>query len=204
MELILLQIVIVFLFVLSIFLDDLTICKFFDEIKNKNLKSEAFTERSKRTFFLRCINHAVPVFCGYFITFHQNFFILILICFNLSILSSLIYFNYKYNLKFLGFKLYFEKIFFLGTFTFILYLNAPLLINFLSIIFETYSKIILQLTTILNFFPVVFVTFFIDPLISQKIDKNKNVDNIKVMYISIRLFSRLILALIFNLIYFIK
>lgn len=201
MELILLQIIIVCSFVSSIFLDDYTICKFFDEIKNKKFKSEAFTERSKRTFFVRCINHAVPIFCGYFITFYENFFILTLICFNLSILSSIIYFNFKYNLKFYGFFLFFEKIFILGVITFVLYLNAPLLINLFSTIFEAYSKIILQLTTILNFFPVIFVTFFIDPIISRKIDKDKNVEYIKLMYISIRLFSRLLLALTFNLIY---
>jgi len=105
------------------------------------------------------------------------------------------------KLKYYGFKIYFTKLYFVGFVTFIFYLNSPLIINYLSIIFEEYSKIILQLTAILNFFPVLFVTFYMDPLIAKKIDESDDLDYLKGIYISIRLMSRLFIALFFNLLF---
>jgi len=192
---------IVIIFVTSIALDDLTISKFFFEIEKKNYKSQAFTERGKRFFILRCLNLSVPVICGYFITYYNNFNLIIIICFNLSFLISFINLNFREKLKYYGFKIYFTKLYFVGFVTFIFYLNSPLIINYLSIIFEEYSKIILQLTAILNFFPVLFVTFYMDPLIAKKIDESDDLDYLKGIYISIRLMSRLFIALFFNLLF---
>jgi hypothetical protein len=89
----------------------------------------------------------------------------------------------------------------LGFCTFIFYLNSPLIINLISVNYDDYAKVILQSLPLLNFFPVIFVTFFIDPLIANKIDNRNKTSELKKIHVSIRLLSRLFIAVTINFIY---
>jgi hypothetical protein len=91
------SILIISVFLVSIFIDDFSISKFFEEINKNNFKTQAYTERSKRTFFLRSFNLALPIFCGYYTIFYENLIFVTVVCFNLSFLLSFIYFNKKIN-----------------------------------------------------------------------------------------------------------
>lgn len=182
---------------------------FFSKLKS-NKTANAYTSRSKLLLYNRTIFFITPPLLGYLVAneslseIMMIFFLAAFLTFFVSLIQYLIFFK-KMEMNFfksildsilINFKTFY---FYIGLIAFSIFLMSPFILNFLAALLPKYSLLIVQMNPFVTTLSTFYVTLYMDPRISKKVDSGESYNNELLESITVRLLGRLIVLIISTL-----
>jgi hypothetical protein len=179
---------------------------FFSKLKS-NKTANAYTSRSKLLLYNRTIFFITPPLLGYLITNEPLseimliFFLAAFLTFFVSLTQYFIFFK-KAEMKF------FESIldctlknfktiyFYIGLIAFSIFLMSPFILNFLAALLPKYSLLLVQMNPLITSLSTFYVTLYMDPKISKKVDSGESYSHELLESITVRLLGRLLVLVV--------
>lgn len=179
---------------------------FFSKLK-LNKTANAYTSRSKLLLYNRTIFFITPPFLGYLVANESLseimliFFLAAFLTFFVSLTQYYIFFK-KMKMKF--FKSILDSVlinfktiyFYIGLIAFSIFLMSPFILNFLAALIPKHSLLLVQMNPLITSLSTFYVTLYMDPKISKKVDSGESYDKELMESITVRLLGRLIILII--------
>ena len=203
---ILLYLSVIFLQVVTIYLDNKTnMYDFFNRVRQGSVAT-AYTNRGITLTVARTLFYAVPPLLGFLIlnTPQDEFEILIvsvaIINFLVTLYQCFIY-SERFDKRLIKeiFKkriIYKAYDFYVGVLAFMFFLMTPYILNYGALIFPEEGIWIVQLNAVVNSFLTLYVIWIFEPRVAKKIDQKKNYDDEFFEAMFVRLFGRFLILLI--------
>ena len=203
---ILFYISVVFLQVVTIYLDNKTnMYDFFNRVRQGSIAT-AYTNRGITLTVARTLFYAVPPFLGFLIlnTSKDEFEILIMSVAIINFLVTL-YQCFLYSKRFdkrLTQEVCKKRIiykgydFYVGILAFMFFLMTPYILNYGALIFPEEGLWIVQLNAVVNSFLTLYVIWIFEPRVAKKIDQKNSYEDEFFEALFVRLYGRLIILII--------
>lgn len=199
---ILLYLSVIFLQVVTIYLDNKTnMYDFFNRVRQGSIAT-AYTNRGITLTVARTLFYAVPPLLGFLIlnTPQDEFEILIV---SVAIINFLVTFYqcFIYSGKFdkrLMQEIFKKRTnyksydFYVGILAFMFFLMTPYLLNYGALLFPQEGLWIVQLNAVVNSFLTLYVIWIFEPRVAKKIDKKNNYEDEFFEALFVRFYGRLI------------
>ena len=201
-----LYILVIFLQVLTVYLDNKTnMFDFFTRVQQGTIAT-AYTNRGITLTVARTIFYAVPPLLGFLILnapkneFEVLIIFIAVINFLITLYQCIIYsqrFNKQLPLEiFKKRAIYLKYDFYVGILAFMFFLMTPYLLNFGALLFPGDGLWIVQLNAVVNSFLTLYVIWIFEPRVAKKIDQKNNYDDEFFEATFVRLYGRLIMLIL--------
>jgi hypothetical protein len=178
---------------------------FFTKLKSKKTAS-AYTSRSKLLLCNRTIFFITPPLLGYLVT-NQSldeimliFLLAAFLTFFITLVQYFIFFKKNEMKLFVSIKdsvlkNYKTIYFYIGLLAFSIFLMSPFILNFLAALLPKYSLLLVQMNPFITSLSTFYVTLYMDPKISKKVDFSESFSNELLESITVRLLGRLLVLI---------
>lgn len=192
---------IIFLQLLTIYLDNKSCMNDFFVLINSGSVATAYSNRGILLTLSRTIFFTIPPLLGYLTTsldglmlFYLTGFVIFLNFF-ITIIQGYIYNKKDFRIIFsyhTQINLFKSLIFLIGVVSFSLFLLTPYLLNLIAIYRPNEAIWVVQLNNILNSIFVFYLVFIFEPLVSKEVDKKNNITIYKYHAFLARFYGRLV------------
>lgn len=189
------------------FLDNYSNINLFFNNINANKTANAYTSRNKLLLFTRTLFFIIPPILGFIVT-NEPFFKILMLFFLASVITFFVtlfqYIFFFHQIKFVffcklaifAFKNYKNIYLYIGLIAFSIFLISPFLVNFIAAIFPKQALFLVQINPLITSFSTFYVTLYMDPKISKKVDLGKDIQDELIENVFVRLVGRFLITII--------